>query len=153
MTEILTLEPGRLVAQPGAIMKTMEAAAREGLVASLPCRVGWSDIGDFRAIGDLLSGPSGKGAVAGEHLSPTQPFPTRPPPIHPAELRPEDAFGFTFWDRAKCREQIEELRSEGIFTPPSLQGTVHYPGYIGGTNWGSVATDPGRRMLVVKASW
>ena len=96
--------------------------------------------------------PVPQGAVAGEHLSPTQPFPTRPPPIHPASLRPEDAFGFTFWDRAKCREQIEELRSEGIFTPPSLQGTVHYPGYIGGTNWGSVSIDPGRRMLLVNTT-
>ena len=46
----------------------MEAAAREGAVASLPCRVGWSDIGDFGALGDLLSGPSGRNAVVGEHI-------------------------------------------------------------------------------------
>ena len=46
----------------------MEAAAREGAVASLPCRVGWSDIGDFGALGDLLSGPSGKSVVVGEHI-------------------------------------------------------------------------------------
>ena len=96
--------------------------------------------------------PVPQGAVAGEFLSPTQPFPTRPPPIHPATLKPEDAFGFTFWDRGKCRELIASLRSEGIFTPPSLQGTLHYPGYIGGTNWGSLSIDPGRRLLVVNTS-
>jgi len=89
-----------------------------------------------------------EGAVPGESLSPTQPFPTRPPPLHPAKLDPEDAYGFTFWDRGKCRERIASLRSDGIFTPPSTQGSVHYPGMVGGQNWGSVAVDPERHLLV-----
>jgi quinoprotein glucose dehydrogenase len=89
-----------------------------------------------------------EGAVPGEPLSPTQPFPTRPPPLHPTKLGPEDAFGFTFWDRGKCREKIASLRSDGIFTPPSTQGSVHYPGMVGGQNWGSVAIDPARNLLV-----
>jgi len=87
-----------------------------------------------------------EGAV--EALSATQPFPTRPPPLHPARLTPDDAFGFTFWDRGKCREKIASLRSEGIFTPPSTQGSVHYPGMVGGQNWGSVSVDPVRQLLV-----
>jgi quinoprotein glucose dehydrogenase len=89
------------------------------------------------------------GKVEGEYLSPTQPFPTHPPPLHPATLTPDDAFGFTFWDRGKCREMIAALRSDGIFTPPSEQGTVQYPGAVGGMNWGSLAIDPGRTTLVV----
>ncbi len=89
------------------------------------------------------------GLVEGEYLSPTQPFPTRPAPLHPTTLTPEDAFGFTFWDRGKCREKIASLRSDGIFTPPSMQGSVHYPGMVGGMNWGSVSIDQDRSVMIV----
>jgi quinoprotein glucose dehydrogenase len=87
--------------------------------------------------------------VPEEKLSPTQPFPTHPPPLHPATLTPDDAWGFTPWDRAKCRELIAGLRSDGIFTPPSLRGSVQYPGAAGGATWGSVAIDPERGVLFV----
>ncbi len=97
--------------------------------------------------------PVPQGGVPGELLSPTQPFPTRPAPIHPgAPVTPDDAFGFSFWDRGKCREKIAALRSEGIFTPPSLQGSLHYPGMMGGSNWGSPSIDPARGILVVNTS-
>ncbi len=88
-------------------------------------------------------------AVPGDFVSPTQPFPIKPPPLHPATLEPEDAFGFTPWDKSACREIIEQARSEGIFTPPSTQGTIQYPGMVGGLNWGSLSVDQGRRILVV----
>jgi len=87
--------------------------------------------------------------VPGEEASPTQPFPTLPPPLVPQRLRAEDAWGLTPWDRGRCRARIAALRSEGIFTPPSLQGTLEYPGIAGGTNWGSVAVDPARRLAVL----
>ena len=72
------------------------------------------------------------GAVADDRMSPTQPFPTAPPPLHPSTLTPDDAWGFTFWDRGKCREKIAGAHSDGIFTPPSLEGTIQYPGMVGG---------------------
>jgi quinoprotein glucose dehydrogenase len=100
--------------------------------------------------------PVPQGAVPGETLSPTQPFPTRPAPIHPATLTPEDAWGITPWERKRCAEAIASLRSEGIFTPPSLQGSVQYPGASGGSNWGSLSIDPERRLLVantVRMAW
>lgn len=87
--------------------------------------------------------------VPGERTSPTQPFPTFPEPLHPHRLEPEDAFGFTPWDRGACRDRIASLRNEGIFTPPSLEGSIQYPGVAGGANWGSVAHDPERRLFVV----
>ncbi|MFQ5514903.1 MAG: pyrroloquinoline quinone-dependent dehydrogenase [Myxococcota bacterium] len=90
--------------------------------------------------------------VPGETLSPTQPFPTHPPPLHPATLSPNDAWGFTPWDRGRCAKRIAELRSEGIFTPPSLRGSVQYPGPVGGANWGSVAIDPEAAVLYVNQS-
>jgi len=87
--------------------------------------------------------------VPGEFSSPTQPFPTFPAPLHPHRLNPEDAFGYTPWDRAACRNRIASFRNEGIFTPPSLRGTVQYPGVAGGANWGSLAFDPARRLIVL----
>jgi quinoprotein glucose dehydrogenase len=96
--------------------------------------------------------PVPQGSVAGEVLSPTQPFPTAPPPLVPQTLIPDDAWGLTPWDRGKCREQIKRLRSEGIFTPPSPEGTIIFPGNAGGTNWGSVAFEPERGLLLVNSN-
>ena len=93
--------------------------------------------------------PVPQGGVPGETLSPTQPFPTKPPPLHPATFTPDEAFGFTPWDRGACREAVSSLRSDGIFTPPTLEGSVHYPGMAGGANWGSVTVDPQRGLLVL----
>lgn len=93
-----------------------------------------------------------EGAVPEESLSPTQPFPTHPPPIHPASLTGEDAWGFTYFDKAYCRDLIERFRSDGIFTPPSLEGSIQFPGSAGGANWGGVSMDPERAILIVGQS-
>jgi len=87
--------------------------------------------------------------VPGEVVSPTQPFPAAPPPlVTHAPLRPEDAWGLTPFDRAACRRRVEALRSDGIYTPPSEQGSVMLPGNAGGSNWGGIAVDPRRRLAV-----
>ena len=65
-----------------------------------------------------------------------------------AAVTPQDAWGLTFYDRGKCRELIAQYRSEGIFTPPSLQGTILSPGYVGGVNWGSLAFDSERQLVI-----
>lgn len=90
--------------------------------------------------------------VPGEQTSPTQPFPTLPPPLIPHSLRPEDAWGLTPLDRKSCRDQIAALRNEGIYTPPSLQGTLMFPGNAGGSNWGSLAIEPAQRIAVLNTS-
>jgi len=91
-----------------------------------------------------------QGGVAGEHLSPTQPFPIAPPPVsRHATVTGEDAWGMMFFDTRSCRNRILRLRSEGIFTPPSLQGTIQMPGYAGGINWGGLAFEPDAQTVVV----
>jgi quinoprotein glucose dehydrogenase len=90
--------------------------------------------------------------VPGEVASPTQPFPTLPLPLVSQSLRPGDAFGLTPWDRGRCREKLAALRNEGVFTPPSLRGTLVYPGHAGGVNWGSLAIDPRRRVAFFDAT-
>jgi quinoprotein glucose dehydrogenase len=86
--------------------------------------------------------------VQGEKAWPTQPFPVLPAPLTPARLSADDAFGLTPEDRAACKARIAGARSEGIFTPPSLRGTIIYPGNIGGSNWSGAAWDPTRKLLV-----
>jgi quinoprotein glucose dehydrogenase len=88
----------------------------------------------------------------GEITAPTQPFPSFPPPLHPHGIRDEDLFGLSPWDRGKCREQLAGWRNQGAFTPPSLAGSVQFPGVAGGVNWGGVAIDPQRGLLVLAQS-
>lgn len=91
--------------------------------------------------------------VPGEVTSPTQPFPVAPPPL--VDIKPltaDKAWGFTFWDKGKCKEKIAALRSDGIYTPPSLQGTVFWPSYAGGANWGGMAFDPERQIGIVNVN-
>jgi quinoprotein glucose dehydrogenase len=83
-----------------------------------------------------------QGAVPGEVLSPTQTFPSDMPALVPSTLHAEDAFGYTPWDRGACRDRIASLRSEGLYTPPGVQGTILFPMTGGGVNWGGVAIDP-----------
>ncbi|MEH6569039.1 MAG: pyrroloquinoline quinone-dependent dehydrogenase [Halioglobus sp.] len=87
--------------------------------------------------------------VAGEQLSPTQPFPTVPPPIVPNSLNPDDAFGVTIWDKYLCEKKLRALRQDGLYTPPTLEGTLAYPFSGGGANWGGGAFDPQRNLLVI----
>lgn len=86
--------------------------------------------------------------IPGEVASPTQPF---PPPAYrfvPESLPASDAWGITPESREKCRAWIASLRSEGIFTPSSLRGTIHYPGHLGGFNWSGMAIDERDGLLV-----
>ncbi|HKE93891.1 MAG TPA: PQQ-binding-like beta-propeller repeat protein, partial [Povalibacter sp.] len=86
--------------------------------------------------------------VPGEKASPTQPFPATPALVSHAAVTPQDAWGLTFYDRGKCRDLIEGYRSEGIFTPPSLRGSILSPGNAGGVSWGSLAFDNERQLIV-----
>ena len=67
-------------------------------------------------------------------------------------LRVEDAFGYNDAEREACRALIAKYRTEGIYTPPDVQGTIMYPGNASGTNWGSAAFDPGRQLLVLNTA-
>ncbi|HKV05354.1 MAG TPA: pyrroloquinoline quinone-dependent dehydrogenase [Candidatus Acidoferrales bacterium] len=88
----------------------------------------------------------------GEVTSPTQPFPAAPPALVPQKLSPDDAWGFTPADRDACRSLLQGLRNDGIFTPPSVQGTLAVPGNVGGMNWSGSAFDPGRNLLIVNTN-
>jgi quinoprotein glucose dehydrogenase len=91
-------------------------------------------------------------SVSGEEPWPTQPFPTLPPPLVPHRLAPEEAWGITDEEREWVRRRIAGLRNEGIFTPPSLEGTLVVPGSTGGMNWSGVSFDPQRGLLIANTN-
>ncbi|HXR96674.1 MAG TPA: pyrroloquinoline quinone-dependent dehydrogenase [Terriglobales bacterium] len=86
--------------------------------------------------------------VPGEQTSATQPFSALPSLVPQVAPNPEAVFGATAADRAWCTAQIRSARSEGIYTPPSLRGSITVPGNIGGVNWGSAAYDPTRHLFI-----
>ena len=86
--------------------------------------------------------------IPGEHASPTQPFNTVLPPLSPQGFTMDDLWGPTPADRDACHAQIDKLRNDGVFTPPSLEGTIAVPSNIGGAHWGGVAFDPVRQIVV-----
>ena len=96
--------------------------------------------------------PVPQGGVAGEALSPTQPFPADLPPLGPDHITPDEAYGLTPWDRGACTQAIASARNEGRFTPPSLQGTLIMPFTGGGVNWGGLAVDGGRGVVYANSS-
>jgi quinoprotein glucose dehydrogenase len=93
-----------------------------------------------------------EGAVEGEVLSPTQPFPVGMPKLMPHEFGPDDAWGFTPIDRWMCRRTIRQYKYGSIYTPPSEQGTIIQPAMGGGPNWGSGGYDPESHIMVVPSN-
>ena len=89
--------------------------------------------------------------VPGEATAPTQPVPSAPPPLAPQSLDPHDAWGLAIVDRFLCRRQIEQLRDDGLYTPPSLRGSIIYPFTGGGANWGGGAFYPKDDLFIVNS--
>jgi len=87
-----------------------------------------------------------KSDIPGEAAWPTQPSGVA---LATELLRPADAWGLDAEDRQWCADRIGASRSEGLFTPPSLQGTIVFPGNAGGVNWGSSAVEPQRHLLLM----
>jgi len=89
---------------------------------------------------DVKEQPVPKSDVEGEQASPTQPIPAWDSLV-PLGLKNEQVQGE--W----CAAQVAKLRNEGIYTPPSLKGTLVFPGNAGGVNWGGLAVDPDQQLI------
>jgi quinoprotein glucose dehydrogenase len=100
----------------------------------------------------IVERPVPQSDVPGEHTAATQPFPTLPPPLVPQTLSAEDAWGILYFDRRQCRQRIAALRAEGIYTPPTLGGSLQIPGNVGGMNWSGAAFDPQQQLLVTNTN-
>jgi quinoprotein glucose dehydrogenase len=95
--------------------------------------------------------PVPQGAVAGDHTSPTQPksdLNFMPPPLKEADM-----WGVTPFDQMLCRIDFKSMRYDGPFTPPSLQGSIVYPGNFGVFDWGGISVDPVRQIAFVNPDY
>lgn len=92
--------------------------------------------------------PVPQGGVEPEYLSATQPFSTYHTLAQP-DLTEADMWGVTPIDQLYCRIRFHQATYQGIFTPPtSDRHWIQYPGYNGGTDWGGIAVDPKRGVII-----
>lgn len=133
-------------AQPSLV----DIATENGIV---PALVGPTKQGDIyvlnRETGEPIlpvkEMPAPGGTIPEDQAAPTQPESALS--FNPTPLTGADMWGLTMFDQLACRIEFRKLRYEGRYTPPSLQGTLVYPGNFGTFNWGGVAVDPVRQVM------
>ena len=85
-------------------------------------------------------------------LSETQPYPVKPPPFTRQTFTEDMVTNRTPEAHAAVLAKLRKLDSNGMFTPPSLRGTVLFPGTDGGGEWGGAAFDPETGLLYVNSN-
>lgn len=90
--------------------------------------------------------------VDGEMLSTTQPYPVKPPPFTRQAFTEDMITKRTPEAHAAVLEKFRSVDSNGIYTPPSLRGTMLFPGTDGGGEWGGAAFDPDTGLLYVNSN-
>lgn len=90
--------------------------------------------------------------VEGERTADTQPLPTLPPPFARQRLTEDMLTKRTPEAHDAVLARFRKLRSAGQFIPPSREGTIIFPGFDGGAEWGGPAFDPETGLLYVNAN-
>jgi quinoprotein glucose dehydrogenase len=90
--------------------------------------------------------------VDGEQAAPTQVLPTLPPPFTRQQFTEDLITKRTPAAEQAVREEWLKLRKRGEYDPPSVQGTILFPGMDGGGEWGGVAFDPNSGLMYVNAN-
>jgi quinoprotein glucose dehydrogenase len=122
----------------GAVTPALVGPTKQGDIYVLDRRTG-------KPIIPVKEVPAPSGAIPEDFTAPTQPVSAltfSPPP-----LTEKDMWGITIFDQLACRIEFHQYLYKGRYTPPSLQGTIVYPGNFGTFNWGSVAVDPERQVM------
>lgn len=87
-----------------------------------------------------------------EEAWPTQPFPELPPPFSPQAFTSEQVTGIFPESKRYVTDILNNTRTGKQFIPPSTQGTVIFPGFDGGGEWGGAAVDPASSIIYVNGS-
>lgn len=94
-----------------------------------------------------------EGALPGEAPWPTQPRPTSPEPFVRQEMAPDEINPYVpDTVQRTLRRKVKRLRNEHLYDPPSMEGTLSFPGFNGGALWGGNAFDPETNLLYVNAN-
>jgi quinoprotein glucose dehydrogenase len=87
-----------------------------------------------------------------EETWPTQPFPLVPPPFVPQIFTKDEITNISPESHDYVAAILDSVRTGELFMPPSTQGTVIFPGFDGGGEWGGAAVDPKNAVLYVNAN-
>ena len=90
--------------------------------------------------------------IPGESAWPTQPIPTAPPPFVRQRFTSDEVTTISDTSRENALQMLATLRTGGPFVPPSFQGTVIFPGFDGGGEWGGAGWDQESGTLYVNAN-
>ncbi|MDX3926943.1 MAG: membrane-bound PQQ-dependent dehydrogenase, glucose/quinate/shikimate family [Shinella sp.] len=92
--------------------------------------------------------PVPQGGVEPERRSPTQPF-SLYHTLRKPELTEANMWGMSPIDQMFCRIQFRQASYEGFYTAPTSDTHwIQYPGYNGGSDWGGIAVDPSRGLII-----
>jgi quinoprotein glucose dehydrogenase len=127
-----------ITGQDGTAVPALVGPTKQGDVYVLDRRTG-------EPLLAITEEPAPQGAIEGDFTAPTQP--TSALTFKPKPLEEKDMWGLSMFDQLMCRISLHQHRYEGRYTPPSLEGTIVYPGNFGTFNWGSVAVDPERQVM------
>lgn len=127
------------LARDGEVLPALVQATKQGDIYVLDRRTG-------EPLFPVTEEPAPEGAAEGDWAAETQP--TSAISFKPDVLTGRDMWGITLFDQLACRIAFHRLRYEGRYTPPSTQGTLVHPGNFGVFNWGGVAIDPLRQVIV-----
>jgi len=131
--------------RPGGRVPALVQATKTGNLWVLDRRTG-------KPIFPVEERPVPQGAAPGDHTSPTQPYSAVS--LMPQErIREKDMWGATMFLQLACRIKFHRLRYDGPYTPPSLKGSLIFPGNYGVTDWGGIAVDPVRQIAFANPNY
>ena len=133
-----------LPAEDGSVTPALVAPTKRGELFLLDRR-------DGKPLAEVEERPVPQTDLPDEKTSQTQPFSVGMPSFGNDLVTEAKMWGITPLDQMFCRIQFRKLRYEGPLTPPSLRGSLQYPGFAGGMNWGSVAIDEPDNVMIVNA--
>ena len=90
--------------------------------------------------------------LRGEEAWPSQPVPEKPAPFARREFTEDDISDITPGAHLNLLERFREIRTDSPWDPPSTQGTLIFPGFDGGAEWGGAAFDPETGILYVNSN-
>ncbi|HET9943356.1 MAG TPA: PQQ-binding-like beta-propeller repeat protein [Terriglobia bacterium] len=131
------------VRQNGRSIEVVAQASKHGFLFVFERKTG-------KPLWPIEEKPVPQSDIPGEYSSPTQPFPSKPPAFARQSFTEKDINPFIpDAEKQVLREAFKTWRNEGLFTPPSFQGSIQMPGHNGGTNWARSAVDPENGFMYV----
>lgn len=90
--------------------------------------------------------------LVGEQTAKTQPVPEKPAPFSRHKFGFGDITDISPESRDHVQKRWDVIKKGNPFHPPSREGTLVFPGFDGGGEWGGAAVDPESGILYINAS-